>query len=171
MDYRKWEVPLLPAMLLFTSRILTSFHLSKTMAAFKQNCNVINLIELDNIYIIKQDSHIYVPYSRPNGWTDWAEILCGHSGVAGGCYRLKNRNFFFLFEKFFFQIFFFTGNAGPFSYYYSKDANKTAGDISATQCITTYSSIFKSLFENIHLNYPPTFNIHSKIWHFCNLMV
>ena len=54
------------------------------MAAFKQNCNIINLIELDYIYIIKQDSHIYVPYSRPNGWTDWAEIFCGHSGVTGG---------------------------------------------------------------------------------------
>ena len=36
------------------------------------------------IYIIKQDIRKYVPYSRPNGWTDWAEIFCGHSGVAGG---------------------------------------------------------------------------------------
>ena len=36
------------------------------------------------IYIIKQDIRIYVPYSRPNGWTDWAEIFCGHSGMAGG---------------------------------------------------------------------------------------
>ena len=35
------------------------------------------------IYIIKQDSHIYVPYSRPNGWTDWAEIFCGHSEAPG----------------------------------------------------------------------------------------
>ena len=35
-------------------------------------------------YIIKQDSHIYVPYSRPNGRTDWAKIFCGHSWVAGG---------------------------------------------------------------------------------------
>ena len=41
------------------------------------------------IYIIKQDIRIYVPYSRPNGWTDWAEIFCGHSWLAGGCYRLK----------------------------------------------------------------------------------
>ena len=39
-------------------------------------------------YIIKQDIRIYVPYSWPNGWTDWAEIFCGHSWVAGGCYRL-----------------------------------------------------------------------------------
>ena len=31
------------------------------------------------IYIIKQDIRIYVPYSWPNGWTDWAEILWGHS--------------------------------------------------------------------------------------------
>ena len=36
------------------------------------------------IFIIKQDIRIYVPYSRPNGWTDWAEILWGHSGMAGG---------------------------------------------------------------------------------------
>ena len=36
------------------------------------------------IYIIKQDIHIYVAYSRPNGWTDLAGIFCGHSWVAGG---------------------------------------------------------------------------------------
>ena len=35
-------------------------------------------------YIIKQDIRLYVPYSRPNGWTDWAEIFCGHSGEAEG---------------------------------------------------------------------------------------
>ena len=35
-------------------------------------------------------SYIYVTYSRPNGWTDWAEFFCGHSWVAGGCYRLKD---------------------------------------------------------------------------------
>ena len=29
-----------------------------------------------HIYTIKQDIRIYVPYSRPNGWTDWAEIFC-----------------------------------------------------------------------------------------------
>ena len=28
--------------------------------------------------------YIYVVYSRPNGWIDWADILCGHSWVAGG---------------------------------------------------------------------------------------
>ena len=27
------------------------------------------------IYKIKQDIHIYVPYSWPNGWIEWAEIL------------------------------------------------------------------------------------------------
>ena len=25
------------------------------------------------IYVIKQDIHIYVAYSRLNGWTEWAE--------------------------------------------------------------------------------------------------
>ena len=28
--------------------------------------------------------------------TDWAEIFCGHSWVAGGCYRLKKFSNFFL---------------------------------------------------------------------------
>ena len=81
-----------------------------------------------NINLYNKTSHsirIYVPYSRLNGWTDWAEIFCGHSWVAGGCYRLKNNS------KFFFQIIFLfskkkifktfkkknfsTGKAGPFS--------------------------------------------------------
>jgi len=35
-------------------------------------------------YIIKQDIHIYVPYSRPNDWTVWTELFCGHSWVAWG---------------------------------------------------------------------------------------
>ena len=39
----------------------------------------------DFIYIIKQDIciYIYVAYSRPNGGTEWAKIVCGHSWVAG----------------------------------------------------------------------------------------
>ena len=32
-------------------------------------------------------------YSRPNGWTDWAEFACGHLWVAGA--RLKKIEFFF----------------------------------------------------------------------------
>jgi len=40
------------------------------------------------IYIIKQDIRLYiytyVAYSKLNGWTEWAEIFCGHSWVAGG---------------------------------------------------------------------------------------
>ena len=31
------------------------------------------------IYMIKNDIHIYVPYSRPNGWTERDERFCGHS--------------------------------------------------------------------------------------------
>jgi len=27
------------------------------------------------IFIIKQDIRIYVSYSRPNGWTEWADIF------------------------------------------------------------------------------------------------
>ena len=26
----------------------------------------------------RTDIRIYVPYSRPNGWTEWAEIFFGH---------------------------------------------------------------------------------------------
>ena len=39
------------------------------------------------IYIKKQDIrnlYTYVPYSRPNGWTEWADTFCGHSWVAWG---------------------------------------------------------------------------------------
>ena len=37
---------------------------------------------------------MYVAYSRPNGWIDWAEICFGHSWVSGRYYRLKiNQNF------------------------------------------------------------------------------
>ena len=43
------------------------------------------------IYIIKQDIHIHVPYSRPNSWTDLAEIFCGHSRVL----QAKKLDFFF----------------------------------------------------------------------------
>ena len=38
----------------------------------------------------KKYNYIYVAYSRPNDCTDWADIFCEHSWVAGGCYRLKN---------------------------------------------------------------------------------
>ena len=30
------------------------------------------------IYLIKQDIRIFVAYSRPNGWTEWADIFSGH---------------------------------------------------------------------------------------------
>ena len=45
-------------------------------------------------YIIKQDIriHIYIAYSRPNGWTDMADFfLWTRMGVIG----LKNRKYFF----------------------------------------------------------------------------
>ena len=28
--------------------------------------------------------YVCVAYSWPNGWTDWADIFCGHSWKAGG---------------------------------------------------------------------------------------
>ena len=36
------------------------------------------------LYNKTRHSYIYVAYSRANGWSDWAEIFCGHSWVAGG---------------------------------------------------------------------------------------
>ena len=65
--------------------------------SFRFSCIFVCLL----IYIKKQDIHIniYVAYSRPNGWTNWTEFFCGHSGVARRCYRL-------IFSNFCFQIFF-----------------------------------------------------------------
>ena len=61
--------------------------------------------QLNLIYKIKQEIHVCVAYSRPNSWTEWTEIFCGHSWVAGGvigkkigCFSLK---------VYFFKIFFF----------------------------------------------------------------
>ena len=36
------------------------------------------------------------------GWTDWAEIFCEHSWVAGGCYMLKKK--FSAFKKKIFSV-------------------------------------------------------------------
>ena len=79
-------------------------------------CEFMNISVKLLIYIIKQDSHVYVPSSRPNGWTDWADFFLWT--LRGGRGVKKNRKYFFqiFFSKFFFfNIFFSTGNAGPFS--------------------------------------------------------
>ena len=69
-----------------------------------------------NLYNKTRHDRIYVPYSRPNGWTDYAEIYCGDWGVAGGWHRLKKFEIvFFKIFFYFFKIFFSTGNAGSFS--------------------------------------------------------
>ena len=49
--------------------------------------------------------YIYM-YSLPNGWTEWAEIFCGHTWVVGEFYRLKKVRIFFLTlkKKFFFHM-------------------------------------------------------------------
>ena len=65
--------------------ILNDFTKKKTgfscRGIFKKKCAYTTL---HVIYIIKQDIRIYVTYSRPNGWTVWAEFFCGHSWVTGG---------------------------------------------------------------------------------------
>ena len=59
------------------------------------------------IYTIKRDICVYVPYSRPNGWTEWADFfLCGYSWVGQ---RLKERfeckhENYNIFVKFFFTF-------------------------------------------------------------------
>ena len=65
----------------------------------KENINfrtVLQLMDLQTQVLVtgsffylynKTRHHIYVAYSRPNDWTDWAEICCGHSLVASGCNR------------------------------------------------------------------------------------
>ena len=63
---------------------------------FKDRPNNNNKILISKIYITKQDIriHIYVAYSRPNGWIDWAGMFWGHSWIARECLRLKKSNFF-----------------------------------------------------------------------------
>ena len=47
--------------------------------------------------------YIYVAYSRPNGWADWAEFFCGNSWVGGVVIGKKKIEFFstFIFFNFF----------------------------------------------------------------------
>ena len=41
-----------------------------------------------NLYNKTTYVFVYVAYSRPNGWADWAEIVSGHSGMAEECYKI-----------------------------------------------------------------------------------
>ena len=53
------------------------------------------------------NKHSYVPYSRPNGWTEWAEFLCGHLRLAwGGGSDIAQKNSIFLKTFFFFKFVF-----------------------------------------------------------------
>ena len=52
-----------------------------------------------NLYNKTRHSYIYVTNNRPNGWTEWAEIFCGHSGVPGGVLE------FFFFKNLFYKFF------------------------------------------------------------------
>ena len=42
---------------------------------FNLICFIYDTYLIWSIYIIKQDIHINVAYSRPNGWTEWAEFF------------------------------------------------------------------------------------------------
>ena len=80
--------------------------------------------EVCNRFLKTSASTVTSPWihcSRPNGWTGWAEIFWGHSGVPRGCFRLKKSIFFFIFFVFNFFIhwqrregFHFSGTKFPF---------------------------------------------------------
>ena len=55
------------------------------------DCTVCLVFLLTLIYLYNKTRHsyIYVAYSRLNGRTNWADIIRGHSGVVGECYRQK----------------------------------------------------------------------------------
>ena len=95
---------------------------------------------------------MYDAYSRPNGLTDCAEICCGHSGVAGGCYRLKE---FEIFLSTFFFNFFFHGNRRALQQVkYETIAKKFADFIYFFVNFLNYTKIkWRQIFEipSIHL--------------------
>ena len=84
----------------------------------------------NKIFITKQDICNDVPYSRPNGWTKWADIFCGYSWVAWGRHSLKKKqffsNFFIFFKELKKDLYFFFPPATPgFSarFFYKKEEN------------------------------------------------
>ena len=56
--------------------------LDLTKSSFSMKIISINLYNKTNI-------RIYVPYSQPNGWTDWAEIFCGWPGGVIGLQKIQ----------------------------------------------------------------------------------
>ena len=63
------------------------------------------------LYIIKQDIRKYVTNSWPNSRTECTKFFCGHSWVAGGCFRLEKSKIYF--STFIIKNFFPTGKASP----------------------------------------------------------
>ena len=92
--------------------------------------------------IIKQDICIYVPYSRPNSWTDWADIFCGHSGVAGGWHRLKK------IRKFFFQNLFFHGQQWALPLVLNITSREAIRNFKGTILSKIYSLIVNNLWSD-----------------------
>ena len=143
---------------------------------FSFNCDTISEHFLF-IYLIKQDIriyiyiYIYVAYSRPNGRTDCAETCCGHSGVAGGCYRLKE---FEIFLSTFFFNFFFHGNRRALQQVkYETIAKKFADFISFFVVFLNYTKIkWRQIFEipSIHepsLGYTHVCKLHNFVGRIC----
>ena len=65
-------------------------------------------------FLFNETRHAYFYMLRiasQTDWTDWAEFLCGHSGVAGGVLQAKNskKKFTHFLKIFFFQHFFCHG--------------------------------------------------------------
>ena len=57
----------------------------------------------DNLYNKTRHSYIYIAYSRPNGWTDWAKFFCvdTHGWPGEGVLYAKKIQIFF--QKIFFR--------------------------------------------------------------------
>ena len=53
-------------------------------------------------FYLKQDIRLYVPYSQPNGWTDWAEIFVDTHGWPVGV--LGYKIFFFHWQRWALQL-------------------------------------------------------------------
>ena len=54
------------------------------------SCNILacperSNLKIWNLYNKTRHSYIYVAYSRPNGWTEWAEFFLRHLRVVRGC--------------------------------------------------------------------------------------
>ena len=70
----------------------------KMLSQHARNKQVSKNIRIQRLYLYNNTR--YVAYSRPNGWTEWAETFCGHSEVKGDVLGKKKTFFHLLKNKF-----------------------------------------------------------------------